>query len=193
MTEIPRGHARHAILEAAAAEFADRGYDGLRMEGVARRAGVNKSLIYRYFGDKDGLFRATLQRQFQYREQLLDKLPSSFAEMLVWWTRQQRDDPHFMRLIQREALQDDGSEPVEGEARRAYYARQVEMIRELQRQGVIDPSFDADVLFVALLAIVVFPDTFPQIVRLATGLHHHSEDFGARWSALLRKLAGALG
>ena len=189
----PRGEARDALLEAAAAEFAERGYDGLRIEAVARRAGFNKALVYRYFGDKAGLFRATLQRRFQYRSQLLDQLPASFAEILVWWTRQQRSDPHFMRLIQREALQDEGAEPVEAEARRDYYARQVQMLRDLQSAGIVDPDFDPEMLFVALTAVVVFPDTFPQIVRLATGLSHVSDDFDDRWGAFLAQLAGALG
>lgn len=188
----PRGAARDAILEAAAAEFAERGYDGLRIEAVARRAGFNKALVYRYFGDKDGLFRAALRHRFQYREQLLGKLPESFGQILVWWTRQQRADPHFMRLIQREALRDDGSEPVEGEARRAYYGRQVALLRQLQEAGIVDSSLDPEMLFVALTAVVVFPDTFPQIVRLATGLAHDSPDFDDRWSALLESLATAL-
>ncbi len=46
---------RSIILEAAAAEFAERGFDGARVDAIARRAGVNKALIYYYFDNKEAL------------------------------------------------------------------------------------------------------------------------------------------
>ena len=98
---------RAAILEAAATEFAERGFDGVRMEHVAVRAGYNKALVYRHFGDKKRLFRETLRHRFQRRETMLNSLPPSLPELLVWWSRQQRNEPDFMRLILREALQDE--------------------------------------------------------------------------------------
>jgi AcrR family transcriptional regulator len=49
--------ARARILEAATAEFAARGYDGGRIEAIARRAGVNKALLYYYFPSKGELYR----------------------------------------------------------------------------------------------------------------------------------------
>lgn len=44
--------ARLAILEATAALFAERGYDHLSIEGIARRAGVGKQTIYRWWPSK---------------------------------------------------------------------------------------------------------------------------------------------
>jgi AcrR family transcriptional regulator len=190
VSKPPPSH--HAILEAAAAEFADRGYEGTRMEHVAKRAGFNKALVYRHFGDKDGLFRAVLRHRFTYREQILDRLPESLGDLLVFWTRQQRTDPHFMRLIQREALKYDGSEPVESEGRHAYYQRQVGMVRALQEAGQLDPELDPEMLFVALTSVVVFPDSFPQIVRLMTGVTHDSPEFDVRWATFLQNLAEKL-
>ncbi|MBY0334904.1 MAG: TetR/AcrR family transcriptional regulator [Acetobacteraceae bacterium] len=49
------------ILEAAFAEFAERGYAGARMAGVATRAGIAKGLIYHYFPSKSALFLATFR------------------------------------------------------------------------------------------------------------------------------------
>lgn len=40
------------ILQAALAELSEKGYDGARMEGIARRAGIGKSTIYEYFPSK---------------------------------------------------------------------------------------------------------------------------------------------
>lgn len=51
---------RAALLERATREFADRGYDGARVDVIAEAAGINKRMIYAYFGDKDGLYLAVL-------------------------------------------------------------------------------------------------------------------------------------
>lgn len=47
--------ARVAVLEATATLFAERGYDGLTIEGVAARAGVAKQTIYRWWRSKSEL------------------------------------------------------------------------------------------------------------------------------------------
>jgi AcrR family transcriptional regulator len=46
---------RAAVLEATAAELAERGYAALTVESVARRAGVHKTSIYRRWGDRESL------------------------------------------------------------------------------------------------------------------------------------------
>jgi AcrR family transcriptional regulator len=51
---------RTSILEAAISVIARRGVRGLRVEEVAEAAGVAVSLLYYYFGSRNGLVRATL-------------------------------------------------------------------------------------------------------------------------------------
>src|SRR5712671_3394792 len=48
---------RAAILDAALAEFAARGFEATRLDDVARRAGIAKGTIYLYFADKETLFQ----------------------------------------------------------------------------------------------------------------------------------------
>jgi AcrR family transcriptional regulator len=48
---------RAAILSAALEEFTARGYEGARLDDVAKRAGVAKGTIYLYFADKEALFQ----------------------------------------------------------------------------------------------------------------------------------------
>jgi len=48
------------IGAAAREEFAKRGYAGARVEQIARRAGVNKQLLFYYYHSKRGLFQAVL-------------------------------------------------------------------------------------------------------------------------------------
>ncbi len=52
---------RGAIVDAALAEFAARGYAGARLDDVARRAGVAKGTIYLYFDSKAALFRGVVE------------------------------------------------------------------------------------------------------------------------------------
>lgn len=51
---------RDAILSAALALFAERGYDGTSMRAIAVAAGVDPALIRHYFGDKETLFATTI-------------------------------------------------------------------------------------------------------------------------------------
>jgi len=50
------------IIAAAQDEFASQGYGGARVQRVARRAGVNKQLLFYYYHSKRGLFQAVLAR-----------------------------------------------------------------------------------------------------------------------------------
>src|SRR5262245_21374137 len=52
---------RRKLLTAARREFADSGLAGARVDEIAARAGVNKQLVYHYFGDKDALYLAVLE------------------------------------------------------------------------------------------------------------------------------------
>src|SRR5579862_5381872 len=52
---------RQKLLVAARHEFAAAGLAGARVDEIADRAGVNKQLVYHYFGDKDALYLAVLE------------------------------------------------------------------------------------------------------------------------------------
>ena len=44
---------RQRILQAATLEFARKGFDGARIDDIARQANANKQMLYHYFGNKD--------------------------------------------------------------------------------------------------------------------------------------------
>lgn len=52
---------RAAILEAGQHEFAQKGYAGARVDAIAKRARINKRMLYHYFGGKEGLYLAVLE------------------------------------------------------------------------------------------------------------------------------------
>lgn len=53
---------REAVLDATTAELADGGYQSLTVEGVAQRAGVHKTTVYRRWRDPAGLVADALDR-----------------------------------------------------------------------------------------------------------------------------------
>lgn len=61
----PAEGAREALLTAGTELFAEHGFEGVRVEAVARRAGVNKAMINYHFGGKRGLYEAILTTTFE--------------------------------------------------------------------------------------------------------------------------------
>ena len=52
---------REAVLAAARTAFAERGFDGATIRGIATAAGVDPALVHHYFGNKDKLFLAAIE------------------------------------------------------------------------------------------------------------------------------------
>ena len=72
--ELSAETSRAALLLAARAAFAEKGLEGARVDDIARRAGINKQLVYHYFGSKDAIYTAVLEAvylEIREREQAL--------------------------------------------------------------------------------------------------------------------------
>jgi TetR/AcrR family transcriptional regulator len=53
-----------AILQAALDEFAEKGLAGARVDTIAEQSGANKRMLYYYFGNKEDLYVAVLERVY---------------------------------------------------------------------------------------------------------------------------------
>ena len=53
------------VLDAAMIEFAEKGYDGTSTDDIAKRAGISQPYLFRLFGTKKELFKATVSRCFR--------------------------------------------------------------------------------------------------------------------------------
>src|SRR5919197_20603 len=76
---------RQRILAAALKEFSTNGFAGARVDLIARRAGINKRMLYHYFGDKERLFRAVLRTKMAQRAAWLAASPMDPIELLPYW------------------------------------------------------------------------------------------------------------
>ena len=93
------------ILKAGLAEFAAKGYDGARTVSIAKRAKCNIRMLYHYFGGKEGLYLACLEKvYFHIREEeqklnLHELPPVEALEKLVHFTfDHMRKNPDFVHL-----------------------------------------------------------------------------------------------
>jgi AcrR family transcriptional regulator len=73
---------RAALLAAGRAVFAEQGYQGATVRGIAARAGVDAAMVNHWFGGKQGLFAAIVQLPFDPAD-LIDKLTDGPAEEMA--------------------------------------------------------------------------------------------------------------
>ena len=127
-TPAPRDpeRTRSTILMAATAEFSCKGLHGARVDKIARRSGVNKRMIYHYFGDKEGLYLAVLEKSYtairtaELDLRLTDQDPFDSMRTLVRFTWNYFiAHPEFLSLLATENLH------------RAAHLKQLPHIREL--------------------------------------------------------------
>ncbi|MCH9653978.1 MAG: TetR/AcrR family transcriptional regulator [Planctomycetes bacterium] len=176
---------QEAILKAAIKEFADRGVDGARIESVARLANFNKSLIYRYFTDKHGLFKAALQSKLEERADNVEKIPVDIAEILQYFFEENLRDQDYVRVLLNEAHQNDGDPIIDDPWRRDYYKKHIDSLKKSQSEGNLLEEIDPVCLMLILTSLVFFPATLPQLAQMITGNHVNSEEFKAQWSESL--------
>lgn len=72
--QTPRPQRQEQMLEAATKLFADAGYTDVTMESIAAETGITKPLLYSYFGSKEGLYVACIERFFAPLDQAITDL-----------------------------------------------------------------------------------------------------------------------
>jgi len=102
---------RQALLRAGVELFSERGFDGVSIEEVADRAGVNKALISYHFRGKRGLYVAILDSAFRAMAERLKAIEAgapSASKALHGYVRafeqMTRERPGFPTLFLREVL-----------------------------------------------------------------------------------------
>jgi AcrR family transcriptional regulator len=60
------------ILEAAELEFLEKGYDGSRVDEIAKRANINKSQLYYYFGSKDNILNELIKLRITKADDIIN-------------------------------------------------------------------------------------------------------------------------
>lgn len=99
------------ILNAATQEFSRHGLGGGRVERITKRAGANKRMLYYYFGGKEQLFVAVLEKAYEdfgnaQRELHLDEFPpvEAMRRLMAFLWEYFLENPEFIRLLNSENL-----------------------------------------------------------------------------------------
>jgi AcrR family transcriptional regulator len=87
--------------------FAEKGFANTKLEEVARRAGVVKGTLYRYFETKEAVFRAVVQQALAAHLQDMEKAASAFDGSLA----------EFVPMLLRRAVSRMGDDRLPGIAR----------------------------------------------------------------------------
>jgi TetR/AcrR family transcriptional regulator len=177
---------RHALIDAALAEFAAKGRGGARVSEIAARAGVNKQLISYYFGGKDGLYEAIGER---WREAEAEFAPPgmSLEDMAVAYLRLEDQTRDIVRLWVREGLDHPHGENVPDPDPDAVPPEIVDLEKR-QAAGEVDEAFDPRYLLLMLMALATTDVVMPHQVKAFTGLDATSHEFRARYGEQLRLL-----
>src|SRR5512145_3146875 len=106
---------REQILAASQALFASRGFSATKTRDVARAAGVSEAMVFKLFPDKEGLYRALIERKIADAEKVmpLAELAASedpperfFGRIAGLLFERVEEDPSFLRLLLFSALED---------------------------------------------------------------------------------------
>jgi len=180
------------ILAAALAEFSAEGFAGARVARIARRAGVNKRMLYHYFGNKEDLFRGIFDRKLVERAGWLTEAPADLGASLAYWFDMACEDSDWIRLIQWEALGMGGEPVIREEERRASFLQALGDLRARQQRGLLPADLDAGQLLLAIMGLIAYPLAFPQLTRMVTGRSATDAGFRAERAEFLRRFAAAL-
>ena len=183
---------RERILRAARREFVAKGFAGARVDVIARAASVNKRMLYHYFDNKEGLYRATLYEGIATNLDLVASAPTDPDELLPFLFARAAKRVDGIRLLQWEALGAGARKPIAEDERRKAWVEGTERIRDAQRAGRLHPDLDAEHLVLALMALTIFPQAFPQLVRMVTGARPSDAEFQRRQARFLRRLGNYL-
>jgi AcrR family transcriptional regulator len=100
---------RRRILDVARDVFAREGYAGARVDDIARRAGINKAMLYYHVGDKDALYAAVFSETMAEGQTRLEAAAAAahgpeerFRAVIGAMAQMATEHPHFAPLLLRE-------------------------------------------------------------------------------------------
>lgn len=170
--------AREAIMNAAERVFAEKGFGGARVDAIAEEAGYNKALLFHYFGDKEGLYQALIQRMMALNTAELTRIFSPLVNdeaavadseqvsdalgAAVRWTFDfYRAHPLLLRILAWEAASDWNTFRVcakqqgQGTTTPSWKMQQRAWIRRAQEKGIIRADLDPVILVVNIIGMTM--------------------------------------
>jgi AcrR family transcriptional regulator len=180
-----------AILTAAIEEFSEKGLGGARIDSIAARAGINKRMLYHYFGDKEALYTRALREIYdgirsaerKLKLETLDPV-AGIRELATFTWRYFLAHPEFLSMLATENLN------------RAAFLRRADWgptvnsplvggLRDLLRRGVEQGLFrdgvDPAELYVTMTGIGYFALSNRHTLAVSFGRDFGDAELAERW------------
>jgi AcrR family transcriptional regulator len=142
---------KREILETATGEFAERGYAGARVDEIAARMRTTKRMIYYYFGSKEQLFVAVLERAYseiREAEQSVDveglDPPAAIRRIAELTFDHHESHPDFIRLVSIENIHH-AEHMAKSEAIARLGSPATDVIGRILERGRADGAFRTDI------------------------------------------------
>lgn len=140
---------KQKILDAAEAEFSEIGLYGARVDEIATRAGVNKRMIYAYFGNKEQLYITVLTNVYNRMAQADGELLSgalSCVEMIRRVIKGYFDflyeNPTFVRMLMWENL--NYADYIRASDAKLLKGQSIKLLQEAVTKGIASGEFRTD-------------------------------------------------
>ncbi len=186
MTERAPASTRERLLEAGAAVFAERGFDGGSVREICRRAKASGNMVHHYFGSKAGLLDAIVE---QYGLGVL-ALPmrllespvrsrddfSSRVEMLFGATLDACIEHRSLMMV---VAREQATPPALAE----YAARFIQFLEDGKRLGFVRADLDAEMVSGALLDRIMAQVQMGPWMKRSHGVDLSDRAYKKRWCA----------
>lgn len=163
---------RALILAKSTVLFAAKGFEGTTISEIVEATGFNKRMIYHYFGDKKGLYRAIFVHEwaqlkesfdlaFQKRIEAASQQPVQSQELIQDALSIYFDfiasNQDFVRLMMWEGLEGgEISRSIWKDVRGPLYIQMEFLIQQAQEEGGLNPNLDPAQLVVSLLGAISY-------------------------------------
>lgn len=160
---LPRQTRRKQILEAAIAEFVEKGYDSSTMDGIANRAGVSKGAVYHHFTSKNEVLISANQYLNEPIQQILaevfiisdpEKILCDYIHRYCNYWKDKNKEMLFVFLSFTRIFED----PKLFEEYKLYYNSIISLFEDLYKRGiergVFKETIDPEQMAVALISAI---------------------------------------
>lgn len=195
MTKITRNpqETQQKILESALLEFTANGYHGARVDSIVKNAGISKRMVYHYFDDKAGLFKALIQSELDCIQQVADNEPNhDFFAIADHWLKNIAQTKNFFKLLlSSDSLAEESGITLQQQQQQGFdISRQVyaDLLKKNGLENEVDPAY----FLLAMVSLTTMPILLPQLSKTITGEEPDSATFQKEYQRVLRMLFPAM-
>jgi AcrR family transcriptional regulator len=181
---------RRKILDAAKEEFFANGNTGARIESIAKRAGLNKQLIYHYFKGKDELINETIAdftSSIPTENLILPANPVNIAEFRYNVNKEHLMD--FLKFTSWEAIDQVPKNTNGEESRKKVLQSYVKDMASKQEMGLVPEELDPSLITLMISSLTIYPLLYSNVTRMITGLEAEDPEFQKKWEEFLHLIS----